>query len=389
MHVRDRPNRQARLLGHPVYVVGLFFFTLSVLFGSWLARLPEVQAQLGLSDGALGLALLGTPAGSLAVMPLANRIIDRVGPGRSSFGFALLFCLGIVLPALAGRGWQLFLALFAVGLCSGAMNIAMNAAASAVERGHRRHIMSTCHGLFSLGVVLGAGTGGSVAAWGVALPWHLATLGLIFLGLHLANYPSLAIVPQEEGPAAGGLSWPPRPVWGVALVGFLVMIGEGAVADWSAVYLRRDLGSSLAVAGWGYAAFSATMAVGRFFGDQVRSRHTPGRLIILGGLVGGFGLCGVVFSPSAAPALLGFALAGLGYALLAPVLYSEAARLFPERPQLGISAVATAGISGFLLGPPIIGWLAGLFGLAMGLGFAAGLTLAAVLLTWMNGRPGP
>lgn len=360
----------------PSLSVGLTFMTLSILFGSWLARLPEVQAGLMLSEGQLGLALLGLPLGALTIMPLAGWLIEKLSTGKAMTIATLLFCAVLPIPTFANSQLTLMAALYVVGLANSFMNVSMNAAAAAVESQYRLTIMSACHGMFSLGAMIGAGSAGLIAAADIPLQAHLIVLALMMVVLQLFLRPITSTLPHSS---AGGSSFalPPRSVWGLALIGFCIMIGEGAVADWSAIYLRNVLLSDPFVASLGFAGFSLSMALGRFAGDGIRQYLGATRTVFAGSMLGSAGLSIATLLPHPATAVLGFTIVGLGFSTVVPLLFSAAAKMPGVSPGAGIAAVASSGVIGFLIGPPLIGFIGEHFGLGAGLGFVAVLALAA------------
>ncbi len=362
----------------PSLAVGLTFFTLSLLFGSWLGRLPEIQAALQLSEGTLGLALLGLPVGALCLMPFAGWLTERLPGGQAVTLSTLLFCGLFPLPALAQGPGSLFAGLFAIGLANSFMNISMNAAAAALERTYQLTIMSICHGMFSLGAMVGAGSSGWIATLGVPLHTHLIGVALLMVGLHLFLRP---IVAQLPDPRSGGTSFalPPRALLGLAFIGFCIMIGEGAVADWGAIFLRKTKEASPLLASLGYAGFSFAMALGRFAGDGIRLQMGTQRPIFLGSLIGTAGLLLAIASPWAGLSILGFTLVGLGFSTVVPLLFSAAANTPGVPSGTGIAAIASAGTVGFLIAPPLIGFISEELGLSFGLGFVALLALCAAL----------
>ncbi|MCB0578777.1 MAG: MFS transporter [Phaeodactylibacter sp.] len=363
----------------PSLSVGLTFMTLSMLFGSWLARLPEVQAALSLSEGQLGLALLGLPLGALALTPFAGWLMQRIPTGRAMILATLLFCACLPIPAFAESQWALMAGLFVVGVSNNFMNISMNAAAAAIEQQYRITIMSICHGMFSLGAMVGAGSAGLVAAAGVPLQGHLIVVALLMVGLQFLLRPIILHLPDSD---SGGSSFalPPKALLGLAFIGFCIMIGEGAIADWSAIYLRNILEADPFVASLGYAGFSMAMALGRFAGDGAKVRLGAARLIVIGSLLGAGGLALAILVPVPAAAVLGFTLVGFGFSTVVPLLFSAAAKTPGVAPGTGIAAVASSGVVGFLIGPPLIGGIAEHFGLGFGLGVVAALAMAAAVV---------
>jgi hypothetical protein len=256
----------------------------------------------------------------------------------------------------------------------------MNAHAVLVEERYGRPIMSSFHGLFSLGGLVGAALAGGAMEVGLPPVEHLATSAAMLGAAVLAAWP--ALLPTMPAPAGGPLFVLPRGrlavLGAVALVAFMA---EGAMGDWSAIYIRMDLGASPATAAYGFAAFSLTMAIGRLTGDGLVARFSPAAIIVAGALVGAAALAAALIAGHPAAAVLGFAGMGLGLANVAPIVFSAAGRMPDLAPGIGIAAVSTAGYCGFLAGPPLIGLVAEVSGLTAGLGLVAGVVGLMVLGT--------
>ena len=364
--------------------VALVFATNSIVFGGWFVRIPEVQERLALSEGELGLGLLGLPVGALVIMLLTGSLVARFGAGRTTLVATLAFCASVATPALAVNLWTLFAALLVVGCCSGAMDVAMNAEAVAVEEGIGRPIVAACHGFFSLGGMVGAGLGAALAAIDVPLVAHLALTGLVMAALVTSQRRVLigasADVERTSAEEAEVTFALPRGIlFGPAVMAFCVFVGEGAMADWSAVYLKGNLAASAGVAGLGYAVFSLTMAVGRFLGDDVGARFGDTQVVRGGSLLAALGLGVAVVVPHPVLAIVGFAAVGFGYAGVVPILFRAGAKAPGFSAGTGIAAVASAGYAGFLAGPPVIGFVAELVGLGGGLALVAALSAGVAL----------
>ncbi len=362
---------------HPASVsVGLVFSTMSLLFASWIARIPEIQARLGIGEGALGFTLLGLSIGALSITPFSGWLLNKMQTGTAVIFSSLITCGILPLIAFAPNVYVLAGVFVLLGMSNSFMNVAMNTAATAVEREHSVRIMSTCHGMYSLGGFVGAGSSGLMAAIGVPLEIHLTGLALLLTGMNLLLRPVLTSLP--EGVRSGAsFAMPSKALLGLCVIGFCIMMAEGAIADWSAIYLKNYLQSSAFAAGMGYAAFSFAMAGGRFYGDNIRHQFRPKKLVFAGSLTGAAGLTIAVVSPWAALAVLGFAIAGLGFSIVVPILFAEAAKAPGVSPGMGIATVVSAGTLGFLIGPPLIGMLGEVAGLGAGLTFVLLLTLAA------------
>ena len=371
---------KAFALHTPSLSVGLVFMSLSLLFGSWIARLPEVQSRLGLSEGTLGLALLGMSIGALISTPLSGWLMNRMSTGKATILSTLLLAIAFVFTPYASNFWMLFGLLILLGLANGFMNVSMNTAAASLEKNYRISIMSTCHGMFSLGGMIGAGSSGLVASLDIPLSIHISVVAGLVVLLSLAIRPMLLQVPDVGRQGGPALVLPSRGLARLVLIGFCVMLGEGAVADWSAVFLKNYRDSGPLLAGMGFAAFSLAMAMGRFLGDGFALQLGSGRVVRYGSLIGAAGMLLAVVVPFSAAAILGFFLVVAGFATIVPILFSQASKEAGATPGTAIASVATGGIIGFLVGPPLIGFIGEVAGLSAGFTFLALLALTASLL---------
>lgn len=350
----------------------LLFFINGGLFASWVSRIPALQVKLGLSHGTLGLALLGMATGALISMPLAGWCSSRFGSHRVCQLSAVLYSAALPLLALAPNTAMFMLALFTFGASHGALDVAMNAQAVLVEKRYPRPIMASFHALFSLGGLSGAVLGGGMAALGMAPLAHYALAATLLGGLG-----GWLIFPRLYKGAEAATEEVPRPVSGsvsargpekrrllvLGTVAFCVMIGEGAMADWSAVFLREITHATEGVAAAGYAAFSIAMALGRFGGDRLSLRLGPVNLVRWSGVLAAAGLALAVVDGRPGSALMGFAAVGLGFASVVPQVFSAAGNTPGVSSGPALATVTTLGYLGFLIGPPLIGLLAEMIGL--------------------------
>lgn len=355
-------NAQAR-------AVGLVFASDSLLFGSWVAHIPHIKQKLALTDGELGLTLFAMPAGLLTMNPLTGYIVGKLGQARACFWAAIGLALSMCIPVNAPNVWVMVMGLYMVGLCGALINVAMNTLATDVEKSSGLSIMSSCHGMWSVGGMIGSSVAGVVIALNVAPELHLPLMGGVILLLTLALRPILERIPVQPTEAQASFVLPNLNLFLMILIGLALAMGEGTAFDWSAVYLRDTLGASSQVAALGFGAFSLTMTVGRFMGDSLIPRLGPKRFLQLGGLVAAAGLFLAVLVPVPAAALVGFALLGAGCSLGAPILYAAALRVPGIPPAAGLATFATFSFIGFLAGPPVIGFVADAFGLPWGIAF--------------------
>lgn len=347
-------------LGRARLSAAVLFFVNGVVLASWASRVPAVQQRLGLSAGHLGLSLLGMAVGALPAMSLAALLLARYDSRTVSRLAALLMCLMLPLPALAFSAPSLFGALMLLGACSGAINVAVNAQAAAIEAAYRSPIMASFHALFSLGGLAGALIGAGISAANVAPAVHLALIAGLLIVLVLVVSPGL--LSTFAGTAAGLSKIPSggvlRPLLALCAIAFSTVLCEGAVADWSAVYLRREIGAAASLAALGYAAFALTMVAGRATGDRLCHRWGDKSVVRASALLGAAGLGGALLLGGAAATLAGFACVGLGCACVYPTMVRASARLRDISPNAAIAAISTAGYMGFFVGPPLIGLVA-------------------------------
>jgi predicted MFS family arabinose efflux permease len=352
-------------------------------------RIPEAQEKLGLGEGALSIALLGAAVGALASMVVAGWLATRLGSRPVVGVCAVLLCLSLAPLALAPGLAILVAALVFAGASNGALDVSMNAQAVAVEERYGRPIMSSFHAAFSLGGLAGAAGGGLVAAGGVGIEPHL--LGVSVLGLVPVYFLYRTLLPAEAdrgGEMEPAFVRPTRALVGLGAISFCVLLGEGAMSDWSAVYLKDTLGTGPGFAAAGYAAFSLAMAAGRLSGDALISRFGAANLVRVCGALAALGLGVSLLVGHPLLSLVGFACAGVGFSVVFPAALSAAGRSeeMPTGPAL--AAVSTSGYFGFLVGPPVIGFIAEGFGLGAGLFVVVALSAAIVLLAGAVGRKG-
>lgn len=357
----------ARALRRARVATGLVFFANGAVFGSWAPQIPLVQERLGLGPAVLGAALLAIAVGALCAMLVAGTAIARFGSAPVTRLTGILLCLALPLAALAPNLAALIAALAVLGAANGMMDVAMNAHGVAVETRLQRPIMSSLHGLFSLGGLAGAALG-AIALAHVTPAVHVLIAGpaLAVLVLLVTRY----LLPGHVDVADAGphFVWPSRSALAFGLLAFLVLMSEGAALDWSAAWLRLELGVDPAHAGLAYAAFAGCMAAGRFAGDALRRRVGAAALVRSSALVAALGFALAVLIATPIVAIMGFALAGLGIANTVPVLFGAGGKLPDTVPSAGIAAIASIGYLGFLAGPPLIGLFAELTSLGTALG---------------------
>ncbi|MCF3972449.1 MFS transporter [Paracoccus salsus] len=347
------PRTPARLA-----VSGLFFLN-GLMVGSWAPKLPVLMQRLEISEAVAGVIVLMLGLGAITIMPVFGALTASRGSAWALRLAAMLATPTLALISLAPTLPTVIGAVFLFGGMIGGMDIAMNANAVAVERARQRAIMSSCHGFWSLGGLAGAGAGGIAITW-LGDVGHALVVTLLLAGaLALALPRVLRDAPSPTEPAAVRLRLPRSPLpYVIGLMALCCMVPEGAILDWAAVYLRREMGVSLSLAGWGFAACAGTMAVMRFLGDLLRRRWGAVRTLRFSALIAMAGLILAGLATGPALAIAGFALAGLGIANLVPIAFSAAGNLPGMARGIGLSVVTTMGYSGILLAPGTIGWMA-------------------------------
>lgn len=339
----------------------IMFFVNGAILGNWVSRIPQIQDTLNLSEGTLGLVLLGLAAGVLVALSMTSGLIARYGSHRITLYGVIALCLLLPPLALMPGALTLWIALFLFGMALSAMDVAMNAQAIDVENRAQRPLMSSFHASFSIGGFAGAGIGAVFATWDVGPLNHFIIVAGLFILISLIAaqnlIPTESAQPDEERDARV-FQLPARVLWPLGIVGFSAAIGEGAMADWSGVYLSDVVGVSAGTAALGFAAFSVFMTIGRLSGDRLAEMFSPMILVRMGGAIAAAGLLLASAIPETAPTLLGFGAVGLGLSVVVPLVFSAAGKLPGIASGTGIAGVATIGYAGFLAGPPIIGLIA-------------------------------
>jgi MFS family permease len=371
--------------------VSVAFLVNGAAIANWVPRVPAVKAALGTSDGPLGLALLGLGVGAAAALLAAGRVVARFGSRPVTRAAGIALCVALLGPGLAGNLPLLALSLAVFGAASGLMDVAMNAHGALVERLYGRPVMASLHGLWSVGGLVGAVTGGLAARAGWTPARHFAVaavcLGVLLVaGTRRLLPASLDVAPAgpsgATGPVpSGGLrgAEPPavvpwsRPLLLLGVVGFSSFFGEGAAHDWSAIYMHDVLGTSPGMAAAAFAAFSLAMAAVRFLGDRLSARLGPVRLVRASGLVAATGLGLGLLAHQPVAGVVGFALLGVGLACVVPVTFSAAGHLAGGLAGVAISRVAAISYLASFTGPPLIGLVADVVGLAVALAIPVAL----------------
>ncbi|MFC3167951.1 MFS transporter [Paracoccus fontiphilus] len=340
------------------WAVSALFFANGLVVGSWAPKLPAMMGRLDIDESVAGLLVLALGIGSICLMPVFGALVARRGSAHAVKLAAVLFAPSLIWISLAPTVWAVAGAVLVFGGLIGGMDVAMNANAVAVERARRRAIMSSCHGFWSLGGLGGAGAGG-LAIQSLGELTHAVVVTLIVAAILALAFPRLMHDSPSGEQKHQPLRLPRTPLpYLIGVMALTSMIPEGAILDWAAVYLQREMGAPLALAGWGFAACAGTMAVMRFLGDEIRRRHGAVRTLRISTVIAMAGLALAALAPSPGAAIAGFGLAGIGIANMVPIAFSAAGNVPGLAHGVGLSVVTTMGYSGILLAPGTIGFLA-------------------------------
>ncbi|MFC8101893.1 MFS transporter [Streptomyces sp. NPDC057363] len=361
------------------YAVAAVFAVHGAVTGSFATRVPWIQDHAGVSAGQLGLALAFPALGASVAMPLAGRVSHRFGARTALRGLLALWTLALVLPSLSPNLLTLCLALFVYGATAGMSDVAMNALGVEIENRLDKSIMSGLHGMWSAGALIGSAAGTLAAHLGADARLHhaLAAAVLTVAGL-VACSRVLDLQPAEDEDPPPRFALPPRSALLIGAVGFCAVFAEGASLDWSAVYLRDQLEASAGLAAACTTGFTLTMALARFAGDKVVDRFGAVRTVRVSGVLATLGGLLIVAGGHPAVAMTGFALMGLGIAVVIPLCFAAAGRA-GSNPSLAIAGVATITYTSGLVAPSAIGGLAQATSLVVSFGLVTALAFCLVV----------
>lgn len=360
------------------------FLIHGIMVGTWVAQIPWVQANLKITNTELGLALLFIAVGAVVAMTVAGQALTRIS-SRRMVRSAALVCIVVFPLALVSPSWlTLALSLFAFGATNGAMDVSMNAHGIGVERALGKPIMSSLHGFWSLGTLVGATLVAISIAGGMDPRVEVIVLAAALWLLAFFVTGRIGSVERPADAAPTRISLPSRAVLPLGILAIALAFLEGGVSDWGGIYLGRTLGAEPGLAAAAFAAFALGMTVGRLSGDIVNQRIGAGRLLRGGAALAGLTIGGLLLVGVPAVALFGLVLAGVGVANGLPLLFSAAGRIPPSAPSL--SAVFTMGYGGFLFGPPIMGFVADHVGLPGALSLL--VVMAAAVAVFAGRAPG-
>lgn len=349
--------------------VSLFYFSMGLTFATWASRIPDIRTALHLSEADLGTVLFAIPVGQLLIMPFSGKIVVKYGSSKTVVLGIIMYILAMVTLGLATETWHLMLSLFFFGISSNFTNISVNTQGLLTEGIFRRPIMSSFHGAWSLAGFTGALIGFLMKGIGFVPVIHFAIVAALLYVVIFLNFrylvktkPASPKKQEAEGKRSLIPKLNPALAW-LGVIGFCSMVSEGIMFDWSGIYFKDVVKASKSLEGLGYAAFMFMMASGRFLGDKVTLRFGRKRVLQISGVLISVGMYMAVLFPYIIPAAIGFMLVGLGVSTVVPCVYTLAGRTEGIAPSQALTAVSSISFLGFLLGPPVIGYIANAIGL--------------------------
>ena len=367
-------------------VGGMFFFA-GLCFASWASRIASVQQELGLSDAGLGGVLFSVPVGLMCSLPFSGWIITKIGSRKLLIVAIIVYGITLIGLGASKNTFQLILCLLCFGFSSNSVNIAVNTQAVITEGLFKKPIMASFHGLWSLAGFTGAGIGTFMIGRNIMPMEHfiiifvLIVIGVIIMSPRL--HPDTGTAQTE---ATATLTIRERinlifPLIKLGVIAFCSMICEGAMFDWSVIYFKKVIHAEGAWMGAGYTVFMCFMAIGRFTADWFVGKYGLKRTLQISGTLTASGLMVSVIFPFLFPAMFGFMLVGVGVSSVVPMIYSSAGRSKQISAGVALAAVSTIGFAGFLIGPPVIGFIAGVTSLRVSFTLIAAMGLSVVVVS--------
>jgi MFS family permease len=362
--------------------VNAAFFINGFILGNWQGRLPRIQEIYNADQGTISLVLLAEALGAVVAMPFTGWLIMRNGSRSITLFSAFLYSAIIIFIPFMGSIQALFALYVIMGVVTGVFDVAMNSQAVMVERQYERPIMTSFHAFFSVGMALGGGCAAIFSWLELGIVTHLSTIAgvAVIIALWTSRY-LIRDKPTEKPSSDQPLfRLPNTALIGIGIITLCCMLGEGAMANWSVNYMENVAHATKGFAPIAIASFATAMMLGRIFGDRVRAAIGDKKLIVLGGIVATIGILVTLIFPFPYSSIAGFFFVGLGLSTIVPIAYSIAGNAKGLPHGVGLAMVTTVGYSGFLFGPPIIGFLADWQSLRFSLGVVAGLFVIMTVL---------
>ena len=376
-------NIAAFFKNKPAMAVGFLFATSSLLFGTWVAAIPDLKQRLSFTDGSLGLSLLLSPLGAITGMILSTRVFSKIPVGKWMFNGYRLLCLLMILQINSVNRPMFWICLYLFGLVSFLNGVSSNATVNILEKKSNQLLMSTCHGMYSLGGAISAGLAALLFSFHVVSGWQIMLVAGIIL-IVITSSQKLPIANNDIIHSRSKIQLPSPTILGISFICMVTFMAEGCVADWSAIYLKESLHAPKAVLSLGYAGFCIAMTIGRLNGDGLIDKIGSKKIVIIGSVLSALGFTAVVLAPIVPVALIGYIVIGFGCSCIVPVLFSASANIPGVSTVEGFAMVTTGGLIGFLTGPSLIGFISEKANLSKGLSLLILLALIGALVAWRN-----
>jgi len=367
----------------PALAVGFLFSTSSLLFGTWVAAIPVIKERMHFTDGSLGLSLLLSPLGALTGVFLSTRIFSKVTAGKwMAWGYITL-CIIMIAEINAVNRLMLWICLYCFGMVSFLNGVSSNATVNILEKKYNRRMMSTCHGMYSLGGGVSSGLAALFFGLGIQSGWQIVLIAVAIITIIFSNHKHL-LTHKNILHSRSGFKLPSLTILGISFICMVIFMAEGCVADWSAIYLKESLHGAKELVSLGYGGFAVAMTIGRMNGDNIIAKYGSKKVVITGALLAATGFTAVALAPSVIPALVGYILIGFGCCCIVPVLFSASANIPGVSTVEGFAMITTGGLIGFLAGPSLIGFISEKINLSTGFALLILLMLVAAFAALQN-----
>lgn len=377
-------NAKISYLNRVRRTVALFYFAMGLTFATWASRIPDIKTALHLTEGDLGSILFALPLGQLAIMPFSGKLVTRFSSFRVLIVALILYTFSLTNLGLATNAWELSLCLFAFGVFGNLCNISVNTQGVYTEVLFGKTIMSSFHGMWSFAGFTGALLGLGMLTLQLTPYVHFLIIAAIVMLILLLNYKFLIKAREKVKQEKKKLfSKPDTALLWLGIIGFCSMASEGVMFDWSGVYFKDIVKAPGPLVILGYTSFMITMASGRFVGDSLIHRFGRKRVLQISGIIISTGLFISVALPYIIPCTIAFMLVGVGVSTIVPTIYSVAGKNPTVPPGEALTIVSSVSFLGFLMGPPVIGYIAELFGLQFSFAF---IGIFGILIALMVSR---
>lgn len=357
------------------WAVFTIFLSHGLMIGAWVPHIPLAQERLAVGPAVLGMALLALAGGAVVAMPVTGALINRYGSAAMTAGAGLCLSAAFLGPIFSPSFPLFVMSVTAMGMAIGSLDVSMNAHGIAVERALKRPTMSMFHAGWSIGSLSGAFLGAAALHYFGERGQAVATSALC-LAMLLSAIPALLPASADQGLSGSHFAWPTRATIGLGALAFLALMIEGSVRDWAAILIRDRFMVTAGYAALAFGFYQTGLALIRLTGDRLRMALGSGRLLTVSGLLSAAGTALALAAPTPWVAMLGFVIAGIGIGNIVPIVFAGGGRLEPDAPGRGVAAVTTMGYSGYLAGPPLIGFVAQVSSLVL----ALALTIVAALV---------